>query len=214
AIMSRLLCQLSYTARSALQQLSPLTESNRRPSPYHGDALPTELRGRATPAAFAALVRVHGPPGPVKPGYPPARRPAVGRDRGPDPSGSVRISDAAQRTAGQGTARSQRPSPSVRGSRTVTSARGSNTETGAGSAWAASQASNRSYGRARLNRKPWPTPQPSSSSRFTVRSFSTPSATETRPSCAASRTTARTVARSPSSVAMPETIDRSIFTSC
>ncbi len=25
---------------------SPLTESNRRPSPYHGDALPTELRGR------------------------------------------------------------------------------------------------------------------------------------------------------------------------
>src|SRR3954447_20094148 len=26
---------------------SPLTESNRRPSPYHGDALPTELRGRA-----------------------------------------------------------------------------------------------------------------------------------------------------------------------
>jgi hypothetical protein len=26
---------------------SPLTESNRRPSPYHGDALPTELRGRS-----------------------------------------------------------------------------------------------------------------------------------------------------------------------
>jgi hypothetical protein len=26
---------------------SPLTESNRRPSPYHGDALPTELRGPA-----------------------------------------------------------------------------------------------------------------------------------------------------------------------
>ena len=24
---------------------SPLTESNRRPSPYHGDALPTELTG-------------------------------------------------------------------------------------------------------------------------------------------------------------------------
>jgi hypothetical protein len=35
---------------------SPLTESNRRPSPYHGDALPTELRGpaalRISPAAF------------------------------------------------------------------------------------------------------------------------------------------------------------------
>src|SRR3954466_7134400 len=26
--------------------LSPFTESNRRPSPYHGDALPTELKGR------------------------------------------------------------------------------------------------------------------------------------------------------------------------
>ena len=28
---------------------SPLTESNRRPSPYHGDALPTELRGPGGP---------------------------------------------------------------------------------------------------------------------------------------------------------------------
>src|SRR5690349_6707021 len=51
--MSRLLCQLSYTAWRALPEeypavrSSPLTESNRRPSPYHGDALPTELRGRA-----------------------------------------------------------------------------------------------------------------------------------------------------------------------
>src|SRR3954447_14077790 len=48
--MSRLLCHLSYTAESgsdgALNPWSPLTESNRRPSPYHGDALPTELRGR------------------------------------------------------------------------------------------------------------------------------------------------------------------------
>src|SRR4051795_964945 len=26
---------------------SPFTESNRRPSPYHGDALPTELKGPA-----------------------------------------------------------------------------------------------------------------------------------------------------------------------
>src|SRR6476620_548460 len=25
---------------------SPFTESNRRPSPYHGDALPTELKGQ------------------------------------------------------------------------------------------------------------------------------------------------------------------------
>src|SRR5689334_742061 len=43
--MSRLLCHLSYTAELVLR--SPLTESNRRPSPYHGDALPSELRGPA-----------------------------------------------------------------------------------------------------------------------------------------------------------------------
>src|SRR5580704_5527899 len=34
----------TYTKKPS--ELSPLTESNRRPSPYHGDALPTELRGR------------------------------------------------------------------------------------------------------------------------------------------------------------------------
>ena len=34
---------------------SPLTESNRRPSPYHGDALPTELRGRGSRAYTQAL---------------------------------------------------------------------------------------------------------------------------------------------------------------
>src|ERR687890_1743186 len=28
---------------------SPLPDSNRRPLPYHGSALPTELRGRAAP---------------------------------------------------------------------------------------------------------------------------------------------------------------------
>ncbi len=54
--MSRLLYRLSYTAlmygsphpkvRISPHQ-SPNTESNRRPSPYHGDALPTELLGRA-----------------------------------------------------------------------------------------------------------------------------------------------------------------------
>src|SRR6185437_11577448 len=38
----------STTARTVLTlNSSPLTESNRRPSPYHGDALPTELRGPA-----------------------------------------------------------------------------------------------------------------------------------------------------------------------
>jgi hypothetical protein len=42
---------------------SPLTESNRRPSPYHGDALPTELRGpvfSCLTCCFAAQVRYLG----------------------------------------------------------------------------------------------------------------------------------------------------------
>src|SRR3984893_13315256 len=49
--MSRLLCQLSYAALgwsgAAPTVPSPLSESNRRHQPYHGCALPTELRGRA-----------------------------------------------------------------------------------------------------------------------------------------------------------------------
>jgi hypothetical protein len=36
----------SHDRNRPLTYQSPLTESNRRPSPYHGDALPTELRGR------------------------------------------------------------------------------------------------------------------------------------------------------------------------
>src|SRR5215212_9310848 len=53
--MSRLLYQAELLRRAAAAAhrgvrraavQSPLTESNRRPSPYHGDALPTELRGR------------------------------------------------------------------------------------------------------------------------------------------------------------------------
>src|SRR3954464_11577964 len=52
--MSRLLCQTELPRRggpgtaaagAVRNPQSPLTESNRRPSPYHGDALPTELRG-------------------------------------------------------------------------------------------------------------------------------------------------------------------------
>jgi len=35
----------TLNARSGGKNQGPLTESNRRPSPYHGDALPTELRG-------------------------------------------------------------------------------------------------------------------------------------------------------------------------
>jgi hypothetical protein len=43
---------LSYAAKGLCEapqcwsSSSPLTESNRGPSPYHGDALPSELRGR------------------------------------------------------------------------------------------------------------------------------------------------------------------------
>ena len=37
------------------QQQSPLTESNRRPFPYHGNALPTELRGRSLETNFAVF---------------------------------------------------------------------------------------------------------------------------------------------------------------
>src|ERR1022692_2846215 len=53
---------------------SPLTESNRRPSPYHGDALPTELRGRvawrwsARPTRRAPRQKLHPPTGSLVPG--------------------------------------------------------------------------------------------------------------------------------------------------
>ena len=43
------------TFETGLRAGSPLTESNRRPSPYHGDALPTELRG----PAWALTLPVH-----------------------------------------------------------------------------------------------------------------------------------------------------------
>src|SRR5690606_48326 len=46
------------------QSWSPFTESNRRPSPYHGDALPTELKGHALLASPFwgppfALIRIY-----------------------------------------------------------------------------------------------------------------------------------------------------------
>src|SRR3954462_11487130 len=37
--------QAATGRRDAAEVVSPFTESNRRPSPYHGDALPTELKG-------------------------------------------------------------------------------------------------------------------------------------------------------------------------
>ena len=43
---------------------SPFTESNRRPSPYHGDALPTELKGPGVPARSRGRVLVLRATGP------------------------------------------------------------------------------------------------------------------------------------------------------
>ena len=44
-------------ARRRLDPSSPLTESNRGPSPYHGDALPSELRGRR----WDRIIETQGP---------------------------------------------------------------------------------------------------------------------------------------------------------
>src|ERR1043165_8224227 len=70
--MSRLLYHLSYTAKcrpqAGVEFQSPFTESNRRPSPYHGDALPTELKGHFTAPVGRAWIRVHEPAAPAKPG--------------------------------------------------------------------------------------------------------------------------------------------------
>src|SRR5829696_4905809 len=108
--MSRLLCHLSYTAAPRLKiraqrarinepGWSPLTESNRRPSPYHGDALPTELRGRAEE-------RVHGPPGSEKtdplPADPPAGRPRrSGREQLEPPPPYAGLAGTHRRAGGQ-----------------------------------------------------------------------------------------------------------------
>src|SRR6478752_201185 len=61
---------------------SPFTESNRRPSPYHGDALPTELKGRAR----RAVGDFTSPPADRGEGVVPAcsgadEQPPVGRSR-------------------------------------------------------------------------------------------------------------------------------------
>ena len=67
---------------------SPLTESNRRPSPYHGDALPTELRGQVADRWLQRWpTRTHGglgatcpPTGSPVPGE--HTRPEIGTDPG------------------------------------------------------------------------------------------------------------------------------------
>src|SRR6195952_4175885 len=103
--MSRLLCQAELLRRQAMtpravgpernRQVqesatsSPFTESNRRPSPYHGDALPTELKGRSRRSAYRLtllLARVIGGSGnPAQNedprSSPPAAPPATGRPR-------------------------------------------------------------------------------------------------------------------------------------
>ena len=87
--MSRLLYQLSYTAvrpadgttgHGRTCRTSPFTESNRRPSPYHGDALPSELKGHRT-ACMDQRVR------PCR-GYTRAGRDVKPAGRGPGPAAS------------------------------------------------------------------------------------------------------------------------------
>src|SRR3954465_727363 len=94
--MSRLLYQLSYSAMPGTADpkihcagQSPNRESNPRPSPYHGDALPTELLGRGQKVTRSLLgcrpiteLRC-GLPGAVRDRYGDDRSP-VRRDLGPD----------------------------------------------------------------------------------------------------------------------------------
>src|SRR4051812_23675260 len=73
--MSRLLCLTELPRRGPSRQRdcrSPLTESNRRPSPYHGDALPTELRGRRTRACADRSAYTNAPLRPTVPVAPDA----------------------------------------------------------------------------------------------------------------------------------------------
>jgi hypothetical protein len=78
---------LSSGVRNNALTRSPVTESNRRPSPYHGDALPTELTGQvfSCHALGFGLVRVPGRAVPHRPrrAY---RTPGVG---GPCPASSA-----------------------------------------------------------------------------------------------------------------------------
>src|SRR5436190_7828849 len=58
--MSRLLCLTELPRRGPPRRRdrqSPFTESNRRPSPYHGDALPTELKGPARSRCSGRILR-------------------------------------------------------------------------------------------------------------------------------------------------------------
>ena len=70
-------CRTSTTTRLTQNVWSPLSDSNQRPSPYHGDALPTELRGRAYDGVQAvryvkrpSLTATAAPPEPLDRGLP------------------------------------------------------------------------------------------------------------------------------------------------
>ena len=108
--MSRLLYQAELHRREATHatagrrvERSPLTESNRRPSPYHGDALPTELRGRRGPSRDLHDLRRPG----VADGRRPTRRPVVGLV-GVSPLGRRRSAGCARRP---GACSSRSPAP-------------------------------------------------------------------------------------------------------
>src|SRR5215217_3534898 len=48
-----------FTGGSSFEK-SPLTDSNRRPPPYHGGALPAELRGRAADCSCDSALHLRG----------------------------------------------------------------------------------------------------------------------------------------------------------
>src|SRR6266851_5154578 len=98
---------------------SPLTESNRRPSPYHGDALPTELRGHDGQRPHVRRSTCGGQP-PREPratrayttGAPAVNRPTGRGDRGSliQPTAGTRPRPAATpATAGRSPRNARRP---------------------------------------------------------------------------------------------------------
>src|ERR1700744_1704419 len=74
-------------ARIILLTWSPVTESNRRPSPYHGDALPTELTGpvfSCLAGVLAGTGALRGQSRPASKSLPYSGRPCVLVGRGRD----------------------------------------------------------------------------------------------------------------------------------
>src|ERR1700761_5702656 len=92
---------------------SPVTESNRRPSPYHGDALPTELTGPVFSCLAWGFGRYRGPARAVPPG-PPAPGPAPRAARATR-AGAARAGPARAGAAGAAAARAGAGTRSGRG---------------------------------------------------------------------------------------------------